>query len=601
MKELLSKIWYLFDKKDKRKICFLSILILTGTFIEILGFSVIIPFLMVISKPEIIQENIYFKTAYELISPNSYNQFLVFVTFIIIIVFVLKNSFLFFIEYYKFKFTTTEHYKLTSRLFRSYLKNPYAFHLQRNTAQLLRNIGLVIGVISGIVLPLIRLVTDSFLIIIIFILLMVIDFTSALIVFGVLGLISILYFLLIKKKLKKYGERQKNIQGILIKQFNQGLGSIKESKILGREHFFDKTYSKYLFEFSKISKYQQSINAFPRFIIETTMVSLVLFIVLFALVRGYAIESILIALSFFGLASVRLMPSIGRINSSLMMIRFYIPSLEEVYADLKMSASNKKRITNKDISDQIGFKEEILLDNIDFSYESSKIPALKKLSIRIPKNSTIGLVGETGAGKTTVVDVILGLLIPQNGHVYVDGVNIHEKLTSWQRKAGYIPQQIYLMDDTIANNIAFGIPKEEVDLQKVNNALRLAQLQEFIDELPHGLETIIGELGIRISGGQRQRIGIARALYNDPELLIMDEATAALDNETERAFMESIESLSGKRTIIIIAHRLTTIEKANIIFFLSKGQLLASGSYAELLEKIPEFRKMAGVGEIETC
>jgi len=598
MKSLLSKIWYIFDRKDKVKIGFLFLLILSGTFFEILGFGVIIPFLMIISKPEVVQENVYIKTVYDFISPGTTNEFLAWMSLFIILTFVLKNSYLFFIQYFQFSFSTSEHHKLTSRLFRSYLNSPYTFHLQRNSAQLLRNIGIVLSIINGILLPLISMITDLLLIISILFILMFADLTSAIIVFGFIGTVSVIYSAVFKKKLRNLGERQKYINAMLIKQFNQGLGSIKESKILGREHFFDKIYSQYLFDYNKTSRWQQSITVMPRFIIETSMVTMVLFVMLLAIFRGYNTESIFLTLSFFAIASIRLMPSLNRINGSLTVVRFYIPGLEEVYSDLKMSESYKEPIPYEEISDPIIFQKEIKLDCIDFSYDGSRKSALKHFSLTIPKNSSVGLVGETGAGKTTTVDIILGLLKPQHGNVYVDGVNIHEKLPSWQRKVGYIPQQIYLMDDTITANIAFGIPDEEVDLQKVHNAVRLAQLKEFINELPDGLETVIGELGIRLSGGQRQRIGIARALYNDPELLIMDEATAALDNETERAFMEAIESLSGERTIIIIAHRLTTVESVDKLFFLSKGQLITSGSYSELLETCPTFRQMAGVSQV---
>ena len=600
MKELLTKIWYLFDKKDKIKIYLLFFLILSGTFTEILGFAAIIPFLLIISKPEVIQQNIYIKTVYDLIAPSSYNQFIAWIILFIIAVFLFKNLYLIFVKYFQFNFTTNIHNKLASRLFRSYLNSPYTFHLQRNSAQLLRNLGIVLSIISGIFLPLIRILTDLLLIIMVVGILMIVDFLSTLIIFGFMGLISATYFFIIKRKQRDFGQRYNHINTLLIKQFNQGLGSIKESIILGRGYYFDKFYSQYLSELNKISKWQQLTNSLPRYIVETSLVALILSIMLIMLAGGNDMQSVLITMSFFGMASVRLMPSISTLNSSINLINFYIPSLEEIYSDLKMSEYYKAPIKYEKIYDPIIFQKEIKLEQIDYTYDNSEKSVLKHINFKIPKNNTVALVGETGAGKTTVVDIILGLLKPHHGNVLVDGVNIHEKLTSWQRIAGYIPQQIYLMDDTITTNIAFGLPEEEVSMKKVNNAVRMAQLEEFINELPHGLNTIVGELGVRLSGGQRQRIGIARALYNDPELLIMDEATSSLDNETERAFMESIESLSGKRTIIIIAHRLTTVEKVDTIFFMSKGQLIASGSYNELLNTCTEFQLMAGVKKIET-
>lgn len=593
MKELLSKLLFLFEKRDKLKSLVLLLLILSGTLFELVGFGSILPFLYVISKPELISENVFLERLYAWIKPTSIQEFLGWLGLLIIFVFFLKNSYLFFIQYSIIKFSTKTHHKLASRLFRSYLYSPYSFHLQRNSAQLLRNIGIVQSIITGILLPLINLITDSLLILSLFVLLFVVDSTSSLIVFFFVGCISFIYFSIFKKILRSLGEEQKLHNEMLIKQFNQGLGSIKESKILGREHFFDKSYSHHLAGLNRIAKWQQSISALPHFIIEALMVTLILFIMFFAIYRGHEISTILISLSFFGLAAVRLMPSLNKVNSAVSMIRFYIPGLEEVYADLKMSEGFSQIIPLQKSDANILFHKELKLEDISFTYDGTEKSALEDINLTIPKNSTVGFVGKSGAGKTTTVDIILGLLNPTRGKVLVDGSDIHDDIKLWQRKAGYVPQQIYLMDDTITSNIAFGILDDEVSPEKVRTAVSLAQLDEFVDQLPHGLNTIIGESGVRISGGQRQRIGIARALYNDPELLIMDEATAALDNETEKAFMEAIESLSGKRTIIIIAHRLTTVANVDKILFLEGGKLVASGTFRELLDNCADFRRMA--------
>ncbi|MDP1880717.1 MAG: ABC transporter ATP-binding protein, partial [Parachlamydiaceae bacterium] len=573
MKELFSKILFLSDRIDRIKIILLFILILSGTFFELLGLGSILPFLFVVSKPGLINENFYLNKLYNWISPGSVNNFLIWLGLIIIIVFTLKNAYLFFIQYSIIKFSTKIHQKLSSRLFRCYLYSPYTFHLQRNSAQLLRNLGIVQTVINGILIPLITIITNLLLIVSIFIMLVFVDITSSLIVFSFLGLISFIYFSIFKRKLSRFGEELNYHYEMLFKQFNQGLGSIKESKILGREHFFDKSYSYHLVGLNKILNWQQSIGVLPNFIIETLMVTLILFIMFFAIFRGHEINTILISVSFFGLAAIRLMPSINKINSSVNLIKFYIPGLEEVFSDLKMSESYTKTIPFQKIESELIFNKELELRQIYFSYDGTDKTVLENISLKISKNSTVGFVGKSGAGKTTTVDIILGLLNPNSGKVLVDGFDIHENIRSWQSKVGYIPQQIYLMDETITANIAFGIPENEVNLSKIQIALSLAQLDEFVSQLPNGLNTIIGESGVRVSGGQRQRIGIARALYNEPELLIMDEATAALDNETEKAFMEAIESLSGKRTIIIIAHRLTTVANVDKIFFFSQGKL----------------------------
>ena len=466
MKELLTKLLFLLEKRDRFKVVLLLTFILSGTLFELLGFGSILPFLYVVSKPELVSENVFLRNFYAWISPGSVNEFLVWLGLLIIVVFVLKNSYLYLIQVSVIKFSTRTHHKLASRLFRSYLYNPYSFHLQRNSAQLLRNIGIVQSIITGILLPLINIITDSLLILSLFILLFIVDGTSSLIVFCFVGFISFLYFSIFKNKLRSFGEEQKLHNEMLIRQFNQGLGSIKESKILGREHFFDKSYSDHLAGLNRIATWQQSISALPHFIIETLMVTLILFTMFIAIYKGNEISTILISLSFFGLAAVRLMPSLNKVNSAVSMIRFYIPGLEEVYSDLKMSEGFSQSVPLEEKDSHIIFHKELELQHISFTYDGTEKSALEDINLTIPKNSTVGFVGKSGAGKTTTVDIILGLLNPTKGKVLVDGSDIHGEIKSWQRKAGHVPQQIYLMDDTITANIAFGILDDEVNLMK---------------------------------------------------------------------------------------------------------------------------------------
>jgi len=301
-------------------------------------------------------------------------------------------------------------------------------------------------------------------------------------------------------------------------------------------------------------------------------------------------------LSLFAVVAIRLMPSLNRISTGWGCLKRYSPCLDEIYDDLMTS---KKEIQNRDTlqpSAPVIFERDIKLEKILFAYENCPKPILENLSLTIRKNAMVGFVGPSGAGKTTAVDIIAGLLNPQEGSVLVDGIDAKSNLRSWQDQIGYIPQNIYLSNDTIKTNVAFGVNPKDINEDTVWQALRLAQLDKFVAGLPAGLETEVGERGIRLSGGQRQRIGIARALYHDPQVLIMDEATAALDNETERAFMTSLERLSGVKTILIIAHRLTTVKACDLIFFLKAGRIVDSGNYAELLEKCPEFQDMAGIG-----
>ena len=314
---------------------------------------------------------------------------------------------------------------------------------------------------------------------------------------------------------------------------------------------------------------------------------------------GQAPDKILMTLSLFAIVAVRLMPSLNRISTAWGGIKFCAPAFDVIYDDLMYC--ERMDAQHQDLQEEgpILFQDKIEMRDVSFSYENSQTLALKSVSLEILKNTTVGFVGSSGAGKSTTVDIILGLLFPSLGEVLVDGVDIRGHLQSWQRKIGYIPQMIYLCDDTIKSNIAFGVAPEDIEEEKVWQALRLAQLEDFVRSLPLGLNTVIGERGIRLSGGQRQRISIARALYHDPEVLVMDEATAALDNETERDFMAALDGLSGGKTIIVIAHRLTTVQSCDKIFFLKEGQLVADGKYNELLKDCPQFRDMARATRIE--
>jgi len=592
MISVVKKLWSLFNHKDKKRIVVLLFFVFSGTLFELLGFGIILPFLAVMADPGAITSNQYIHLLYIFISPPSVNIFILWMGLFIIFIFLLKNAYLFFITYYQFWFSTRIHAFLSSRLFRSYLANPYTFHLKRNSAQLLRNMDLISSIINGVLNPVVLLISDTILVSSIFIILLMTDYLSAIIVLLFSSIVIWVYFTMVKKRLHSLGVRQTKIGEVLFKQFNQGLGSIKESKILGRSGFFDEIYTSHIYERNNIWKWTQSVGVLPAYILETVMVSLIILVMILAIYRGFNKESILLTISFFGIASVRLLPSIKRMNSSLSTIHFYTPSLDEVYTDIKYSEMHPIPLSLLPESVNISFQNKIELKEISFAYEGSNDYTIKNLSLTIKKNNTVGFVGETGCGKTTVIDIILGLLEPQKGTVFIDEFDIKNGPASWQRKIGYIPQQIYLMDDTILSNIALGIPDNDVDLKKISNAIKLAQLEEFIKELPKGLYTTIGELGVRLSGGERQRIGIARALYNEPELLIMDEATSSLDNSTEDSFMKAIDSLSGKRTMIIIAHRLTTLKNVDTIFVMSDGQIIDKGKHEELLKTCPEYIKM---------
>tara|TARA_B100000315_G_scaffold257277_1_gene305600 strand:- start:1897 stop:3222 length:1326 start_codon:yes stop_codon:yes gene_type:complete len=435
--------------------------------------------------------------------------------------------------------------------------------------------------------------TETTVAVAIFIFLIWIDPLSAVVIVGGLGILVCSYYLTIRNRLRTLGELVKFHEGKTIQQVHQGLGSIKEIKILGHEEFFSKSFSKHLWGFICSERRHQVISQSPRFFIEIIMVMFVLGAMSLLLFSGKDLSSILVTFSLFAVAAIRIIPGVNRLTWAVTQLRFGMPSLEEIYSHIKLSEEYAIDMAEKKSVEKIIFKRQIELRDVTYLYKNSSTPSLDSVSFAISKRSCVGLVGSSGAGKTTLSDVLIGLLHPSQGEVLVDGKNIQRGLFSWQSQIGHVPQSIYLADDTVRGNVAFGVYLDCVEEKKIWGALELAQLDEFVRSLPNGLDTMVGENGVLLSGGQRQRIGIARALYHEPQVLVLDEATASLDNETERAFMQAIENLSGKKTVLLVAHRLTTVKRCDTILILDHGRLLDSGTYESLLEKSPEFRKMA--------
>jgi len=595
MKSTLFKLLYLLDAKSKMIVCCLLVMVLVGTVLDLFGIAAVLPIVTMLSSPKPLQENQFLNKLYDFLQPENQTEFILFMLVGVIFLYVGKNIYLFALMYLQTRFFFNRQYQIKSRLFRSYMHSPYKFHLKINSAELLRNLNLVGNVISMVLSPLIVCVTEVMMTIAIFTLLVWVDPSSAIVITIGQGILMGSYFLLVKKKLVTLGEINKRCEGKIIQQVHQGLGSIREVKILGKEDFFDKSYSRFLQGLIYSLRSETVIRQSTRFIVETVTIILVLGVMAALIQFGNNPSYILTTFSLFSVAAVRLMPTINRFTVALVQIRFGIPSLNEIYIHLNNLEKHIVDTKERESIEKMVFDHQIELRDIAFKYMDTEKLALDSISLSISKKQTVGLVGASGAGKTTIVDIIIGLLHPTEGRVLVDGKDIHESLFSWQKQIGYIPQSIFLADDTIKNNVAFGLPEESIDENKVWKAIEIAQLDDLIKNSGDGLETIVGENGVRLSGGQCQRIGIARALYFDPNVLVMDEATAALDNETERDFMESIEKLGRQKTIILIAHRLTTVKNCDIIFFLDQGCLIASGTYEELMSKSPEFRRMANI------
>ena len=475
------------------------------------------------------------------------------------------------------------------------MQAPYTFHLERNTAELLRNTTQEVNLLIGRVLTMLLGITKQAVITISILLLLFISepaITLLVIAFSGVASGSFLYFT--KKKAKAYGKREQQHRSEMIKAVNQGLGGIKDARVLNREAEFIEKFRIEVRNSTRLLTYISYTSKIPQPLMEVIAVFTMLMISAFLVWQGRPMEAIVPILTLFAVAIIRLMPAVKSLTTDYTRLIYDIVALDPIYNDLKeLEGSSQEFIKDRKESQPLKLESSIEMRNVTYAYPNSDEQALNGVSFTIPQGDAVAFVGESGAGKSTLVDLMLGLLEPTSGEVLVDGKNIHENLSAWQKNIGYIPQSIYLADDTLRCNIAFGIPEKDIEDDKVLKALELAQIKDLASRMPEGLETILGEHGTRLSGGQRQRVGIARALYHDPQVLVMDEATSALDNITEKEITKAIESLKGDRTVIMIAHRLTTVENCDSLYLLKNGVVKDAGTYKELIDNNNEFRKMA--------
>jgi len=563
---ILKKIGSLLTPKEKLITISLLIMMLISSVLELLGIGLVLPVIALLAKPELIEQNKYLHAVYSFISPSSHNSFLIILCIMLIVLYILKNLFLVFQSYVQANFILNKGAALANKLFSNYIHAPYNYHLKHNSAYLLGNIGLAANVLSaGLLVPLMILFTEFFVVLAIFTMLLILSpLVSIGLILSTLFVAAITYYPL-RNTNYNLGIILKDEQLELSKFALQGLKAIKESKVRNSEDFFTEEYSIHRKKYNKASAKSMFLKNLPRFIVESVAVILGFGALLILIVSGQSTGSIILTLSLFATSAIRLMPSMTRIQYNLAGIKHNLYSFNFIFNDLSDFSVEKKAVSD----DPIKLNKSIDIDNLSFAYENTEKNIFTDFSLNINKNSSVAFVGPTGCGKTTMVDLILGLLKPQEGSISIDGININRNLVSWQKMIGYVPQFIFLLDDTVKSNVAFGEPDEHIDDKRVEECLKMAQVYDFIETLPDGINNLIGENGIRLSGGQRQRIGIARALYHNPEVLILDEATSALDHETETAFIDALNNLKGKLTIIMIAHRLTTVENCDEIITLA--------------------------------
>ena len=578
--KLMQKLFYLFPPKQRLQFVGMFILQLVGTAIDFFGVALILPFVNILVSTDTLGNTWWFQLIVRLTGQTSTNSVLLFLTLVMMGAFVLKNLFSLFLINLRVRFIGNNQIRMGTRMIRCYMYKPYTFHLQRNTSEIIRNINADVGGTFSVVSAIFGLISDGLIVIVLTIYLFAVDFVMTMGILVALALCSALYFLVVRKKNRSIGSEMRKVTAQKYKAISQAMGGIKEVKIMGREEYFARVYNQAGAQSVELSRKYSLICALPNILIETLCVCTILTIIALKIHAGEDLSEIVPGLSAFAIAALRLMPRAGSINGNINTITYNKPSLEALYQDLKDSDREAEKRREEILQKQAqtprvprGEEKSILLRDITYTYPNRREPVLKDVNLTIRTGESVGIVGVTGAGKTTLVDVILGLLKPEKGTVCYGSLDIHQDYAQWQKHIGYIPQNIYLVDDTIRNNVALGLDAREVSDEGVWRALENAQAADFVRSLEKGLDTVIGERGIRISGGQRQRIGIARALYYDPEILFFDEATSALDNETEAALMHSIEALGGKKTMVIVAHRLTTLAGCDHIYKVENGRI----------------------------
>lgn len=583
--KIVKKFIYLLTPQEIRKATFLFFMILVMAILDIIGIASILPFMTVLTNPEIIETNNYLNEIFEITKEygiKNIDQFIFFLGISVFVILIFSLTFKAITTYFQVRFVEMRQYSIGKRLVENYLKQPYSWFLNRNSADIGKTVLSEVGqIVAGGLNPFIDLIAKSMIVISIVLLLIITDPKLALMIMVSLGGFYWIIFFILRKFIDKIGKQRLKSNELRFLSISEAFGASKEIKLGGLENIYLKRFSYSAQSYALASAYAQAIRQIPRFILEAIAFGGILLLILYLFIQKGSFGEALPIISLYVFAGYRLMPALQNVYGSFTQLTFVGPSLNKLYNDL----NNLKNINQLESKSIIPLNENIILENINYNYPNSSKKTLSDISLKIPAKTTVGFIGATGSGKTTTVDIILGLLEPQKGSLKIDNTIINKKnLRSWQSKIGYVPQHIYLADDTIAANIAFGEDPKKMNYEIIDKVSKIANINDFINnELPNKYQTIIGERGVRLSGGQRQRIGIARALYNDPEILVMDEATSALDNDTEQAVMEAIKKLSNKLTIILIAHRLRTVKICDIIFKFEKGKLINSGKFNDLI------------------
>lgn len=593
MLKTIRKLLFLLTSQERKRALLLLVMIVIMAALDVVGVASIMPFMAVLSNPGVIETNALLSYTYSVMGFKNPADFMFFLGIVVIVVLVLSLTFKAITTYAQLRFSLMREYTIGKRLIEGYLNQPYAWFLNKHSANLGNTILTEVNQVMGSAMaPMMNVIAQGLLSLALLVLLVIMNPMIAFIVGAVLGITYAIIYYLMRNVLLRIGLDRVKASEAKYKAVNEAFAGIKEIKIGGLESMYVERFGRPAELFAKSHALIQVIVQIPRFAIEAVAFGGMLLMVLYLMSGSGGFASGLPIVALYSLAGYRLMPALQLAYASVVQLRSATQALDLLYNDVKNLPPVILRNTDEGI---LTLKDKIVLENISFTYPFAEKQSLQNISLEIKTHHTIGIVGVSGGGKTTIVDIILGLLEPDSGSLSVDGIKINSSNGhSWQKCIGYVPQQIFLIDDTVVGNIAYGVEPDKIDMVAVETAARIANLHNFVlEELPLGYDTAVGERGVRLSGGQRQRIGIARALYHSPQLLILDEATSALDNITEQAVMEAVNNLGNDITIIIIAHRLTTVRACDQIYLMQEGEIIANGTFDELLKYNESFRGMA--------
>ncbi|MFA7239068.1 MAG: ABC transporter ATP-binding protein [Sulfuricellaceae bacterium] len=573
------KIWELLGDAEHSNAIVLLCLMFIGMLLETLGVGLVIPALALLTQPDFAGKHPTLQPILQSLGNPGQHTLVIYGMLVLVGVYFVKALFLAYLVWRQARFASGVQVRLSQRLFTTYLRQPYTFHLQRNSAQLMLNVTSEVGMFTGATTQAMNLLTESLVLLGLCTLLLVVEPLGALIVVSVLGIAAWGFHRLTRRRITRWGEVRQHHEGLRIQHLQQGLGGAKDVKLLGREADFLEQFRVHNAYGAHVGQLLATLQQLPRLWLELLAVSGLAILVVSMLAQGSALEAILPTLGLFAAAAFRLMPSVNRILSALQSLRYGLSMIDTLYAEFKLAPPEAASVS----APAVPFRAKLELNKVTYAYPCAAKAALNEISLTIRHGESVGFIGSSGSGKSTLVDIMLGLLTPDSGEVRLDGEDIQQSLRNWQDQIGYVPQSIFLTDDTLTRNVAFGLPNAQIDEVAVWRAIRAAQLEDFVHSLPKKLDTLVGERGIRLSGGQRQRIGIARALYHDPVVLVLDEATSSLDTATERDVMQAVRALQGRKTILIVAHRLSTVEHCDRLYRLELGRVVEEGAPETML------------------